>query len=231
MLKNSQNLTNKIMQEIKEKDIKMRPRIYFVAGALSLILGTALSLVAAAFLVHLTSFRLRTDLPFDFLRLGHFGWQPFFVIFPWPLILSTVSLLILGIILLKKYEFSYKQNFAVLATAAILAVLLLGVIIDRLEAHRGFERFEPVKGFYHERLPGKNWVAGEILEVGEDSVLIQSLNGQEIKIFWDRETLLPLGRNFKIGQIIRVFGERENSQLRAKGVLPGRMAPPRFFIK
>lgn len=213
------DIANKVMREIKNRHISMRPRFFFVAGSFLLVGGLTFAFILAIFLVHLILFRLRVDAPFEFLRFGPPGIPPFFVMFPWRFLLIAGFAVAFGIYLLKKCEFSYKYNFVLIVGITIIAIILTGVIVDYLEPSRRLESLPTVRGLYRERLPGKNWVIGEILEVTADSVRVSSLDGREVKIIWDKSTVLPLGRDFKVGQGVRAFGKWQDSTLQAQGII------------
>lgn len=215
------NIANKVMQEIHKKGIRMRPRAYFLAGSLLLTAGLMVIFFIATFLFNIISFRLRVDAPHEFLRFGPPGMLPFFRLLPWLPLLIAVSLVFVGIHLLKKYEFSFKHNFAVIAAITIFLVIAAGFIIDRIGASRRLEILPPIKGFYQERLPGENWVIGEILEISGDSVRIKSLDGRKIVVILNETTMLPMGRNFKVGESIRAFGKWQDSVLHAEGIMGG----------
>lgn len=217
----TKDIANKVMQEIKEKHISMRPRFFFVAGSFLLIGGLTFAFVLAIFLVHLILFRLRLDAPFEFLRFGPPGIPPFFIMFPWRFLLIAGFAVALGIYLLKKCEFSYKYNFALITGITIITIILTGIIVDCFKPNRRLERLPPMRGLYKERLPGVNWVIGEILEISGESVRVQSLDGRVVVIIWDKSTMLPMGRDFKIGQNIRAFGDWQDSVLHAEGIMRG----------
>ena len=209
------------MQEIHKKGIRMRPRAYFLAGSLLLAAGLMVIFFIAIFLFNIISFRLRVDAPHEFLRFGSPGILPFLRLLPWLPLLIAVSLVFAGIHLLKKYEFSFKHNFAVIAAITIFLVIAVGFIIDCIGANRRLERLPPIKGFYQERLPGENWVVGEILYINEDKIFVQLPDGREITVIWGKTTMLPMGRDFKVGENIRVFGEWRDNSLQAQGIIKG----------
>lgn len=146
------DLSKKVMQEIKRRGIKMRPRLYFVFGSVLLGLGLAGAILTAVFFLNLFVFRLRILGPLGYLRLGRPGLLPFIVSFPWTVLLVSVVGIAAGLALLKRYEFSYKKNFLVLAIVLITVIGVLGFLLDRI----GFnERVAPrrhMRPFYRHYL-------------------------------------------------------------------------------
>lgn len=119
------DITKQVMGRIHTEHIKMRPRWYFVLGSLATFVGLVMSILASVFLLSFIKLSLRgggkmAEYKMDEL-LSHFSW--------WGPIVALVSLL-LGIWLLRQYEFSYKKNFALLAIGFVLAVVAASFILD-----------------------------------------------------------------------------------------------------
>jgi hypothetical protein len=154
MTKHKQNkpkdLTKNIMSEIKSGQVKMKPRLHFIAGSVLTGLGIASSLFTTLLIMTMTFFRLR--------RFGLVGllWpgKPFFA--PMPLLILMVSLIILwgGIKLLKRYDFSYKYNFLAIIITVITLVITLGFLFDRLGINQHLQKRPQLKRFYQQHQPG-----------------------------------------------------------------------------
>jgi len=141
--KNQLKLKEKIMSQVKTGKIVMKPKWYFVAGSLLLFGGLVSLTVGAIFLINLTIFILRKRGPMSSWRL-----QMMVEIFPWWAPALAIIGIILGIWLLKKYDFSYKKNFKLIIISFVLAILLGGFLIDRLGLNDYWARRRPMKGFY-----------------------------------------------------------------------------------
>ena len=136
----NKDLSQKVMQEIKSREIKMRPRLYFVGGSVLLGLGLAGAIIIAVFFLNLFVFRLRILGPWNYLQFGRPGLRPFLTNFPWTVLLVSVVGIVAGLTLLKRYEFSYKKNFLVLTIVLVTVIGVLGFLLDRV----GFnERIAP----------------------------------------------------------------------------------------
>lgn len=113
------------MGRIHAEHIKMRPRWYFVLGSLATFVGLVMSILASVFLLSFIKLSLRgggkmAEYKMDEL-LSHFSW--------WGPVIALTSLL-LGIWLLRQYEFSYKKNFALIAAGFVLAIVAASFILD-----------------------------------------------------------------------------------------------------
>lgn len=113
------------MGRIQTEHIKMRPRWYFILGSLATFVGLVMSILASVFLLSFIKLSLRgagkmAEYKMDML-LAHFSW--------WGPIIALASLL-LGIWLLRQYEFSYKKNFVFIAVGFVLAIVAASFILD-----------------------------------------------------------------------------------------------------
>jgi len=243
--KEKSDLSQKVMAQIKNQQIKMHSRLYFILGSVLMGAGLAGALITSMFFVAVVSFRLRVYSPTGYLWFGRLGLKPFLLTFPWIPLLVGIAGIMGGIIILKKYEFSYKKSFIGIAIVIIALVLAFGYLLD----HTAFnERFyqAPIGRLLHERrqLSGDNWVIGEIITVGEHEIVLIGPDDKEVKATWDKHTLLPSGGDFEVGQKVKLIGEWQDDVFVAQGVgqdkmqwrgmkrgdpqVKGRMAPPHF---
>ncbi len=155
---NQLKLEEKVMSQVKTGKIAMKPKWYFAAGSLLLFSGVVSLSMGAIFLINLTIFALRRRGPITCWRL-----QAMIENFPWWAPVLAIIGIILGIRLLKKYDFSYKKNFKLIAISFILAVLFGGFLIDSLGINDHWARRGLMKGFYQRleprnefRKPGRN---------------------------------------------------------------------------
>ena len=138
MSRDLKNIQEDVMSKIKQGQLKMRPKIYFVIGSVMTFLGLVASIVVSVFTIGLISFLLRSNGR----MFGRNKMEYLSSIFPWWLIVVAVLGLITGIILIRKYDFSYKIDLKKAAVLAILAVIISGWLVDIL----GFNDFLIRKG-------------------------------------------------------------------------------------
>lgn len=137
------DLTKKIMSKIDSGEIKMRPKIYFVAGSVITFTGLIFSIIASAFFINLTRFVIRSQSP-----MKQFRFEQMIYNFPWWIPVAALVLIILGIYLLKKYDFSYKKNFLVIVLSFIIAVFAAGWLMDFFGINLTLGRRGPMRRFY-----------------------------------------------------------------------------------
>jgi hypothetical protein len=127
MSKKQITISDQVMEKIHGQHIRMRPKIYYFFGSLIIFIGLVFSVISSVFLVSLTRFSLRTHGPMGQLRL-----EQFLSSFPWWAPIFAIIGLITGILIMRKYDFSYKYNFPMLIVGFIFAVVIAGWTIDYL---------------------------------------------------------------------------------------------------
>lgn len=140
MSKKELNISKNVMSEIKNGQIKMKPKWYFVLGSMFAVFGITALFITSSYLVSLIVFSLRTHGPMGQIRFDQLVSE-----FPlWAPIFAIIGI-VLGVSMLKEYDFFYKNNFLVVIVGIISAIILAGVLmdyysIDVLFAKKGFGR-------------------------------------------------------------------------------------------
>lgn len=133
---NELKIKNVVMDKILSGQVKMKPKWYFVAGSALSFIGLVGLIIGSTFLVNLMMFLIRKQGPGTgriLYMLENFPlWVPF----------VAFGFVILGIILLKRYDFSYKKNFTLIVLTMVLAVLVSAKLIDLF----GFSKIWEKKG-------------------------------------------------------------------------------------
>lgn len=149
------NLSDDVMSKIRDGRVKMRPRVYFVAGSVLTFFGVVASAVSAAFLFSVIQFALRPHGP-----MGSYRLEQMMASFPWWALGLALLSLGIGIGILRRYEFSYKKNFLLVGIGFVLAVFSAGWIIDRAGFDDAWFTRGPMRGMMRQYLPVSD--AGEI---------------------------------------------------------------------
>lgn len=145
MSKHKIDITKKVMSKIKTGQIKMKPKWYFWLGSLSMFIALVGLVIVSIFLISLVTFSLRSHGP-----MGAIRYQQIVSSFPWWAPIIIVIGLITGIILLKKYDFSYKKNFIFIIIIFVSAVLLAGILMDILGFDNLWIKRGPMRRFYQQ---------------------------------------------------------------------------------
>lgn len=142
------NLEKTVMAKITAGTINMKPRWFFVLGSVSMMLGLVSASVGAIFLMNLLFFSLRQHGP-----MGEWRLQLMMESFPWWVLLLAIGGILSGIYLLKKYDFSYKKNFSLIASVFIIAIVSAAFLIDLTGINDLWFRQGPMRKFYQRYQP------------------------------------------------------------------------------
>lgn len=145
MSKKRLTIADSVLREINTKKITMRPRWYFVMGALLLWGGLITSITLSIFIVGLYRFAIRSQSPMAQERISYLLSS-----FPWWIPLLGFLSLIIGIYLLHKYEFSYKVNYPLLIIIFVTSIIGAGVVSDFLGIPEQLTRRGPMRGIMRE---------------------------------------------------------------------------------
>lgn len=150
-VKPSVNFEKAIMAKVSSNEISMKPKWYFVLGSILTIISFSGLSIGAIFLTNLTIFSLRKHGP-----MGQWRLQQLIESFPlWMPILAALGM-VLGMWVLRKYDFSYKKNFRLIVLAFVVSVFLTAIIIDTLGLNDAWSRRGPMRRLYQQVEEGKS---------------------------------------------------------------------------
>lgn len=145
MPKELNQIKDKVMTEIRQNKLKMKPRAYFVIGSLLTLTGLMFSIATSVFFLGLTRFAFRGR---GF--IGRYRLDIWLDNFPWWAPVLGILGLAAGIYILKKYDFSYRKNFLHIVILFVISVLLAGWIIDLTGLNDALVRHGPMQGIMHQ---------------------------------------------------------------------------------
>jgi uncharacterized membrane protein len=148
MSKNIKDMEKEIMSKIDQGKIKMKPRVYFIMGSILTFLGLVFAIVTATFLTGLIRFSLRTQG-----RMAQYKMEQLIENFPWWTLILTIIALIIGIWLIRHYEFSYKVKPWVIIIGFILAIFIAGWLVDKTGFNEIVRQHGPMKGIMRNYVP------------------------------------------------------------------------------
>lgn len=214
------NIEDRVMQEIAEKKVVMRPRTYFILGSFFLGMGIVGFSFLAAFFINILIFHFLENQPFNLLQLGPFGLRVFWRTFPWEALLIGIGGVLAGLFLLKQEEFSYKKGFLGLFLALFFAIMVTSVIINLAKVNEKIQGEENMRPLYSPLAyeSGENWISGRITEIEEEELLLELPSGKNVDMLITEETVKPTNLELKVGEIIRAIGIWEKDVFVAKGI-------------
>lgn len=221
-------IAEKILNKLKNGQVKMRPKIYFVLKAGLIILGTLIVALFTLFLISFISFTLRANGILVLPIFGFRGFGAFFSSLPWLLIVAAALLIIILEILFKHFAFAYRRPILYSVLGILIIVVIGTFVIDKTPFHSGlFDRaregrlpvFGPVyRGFGGMQRPN-NAQFGIVTEINNEGFIIKTRDEQILNVIIGENTRLPFGRDIKKDDAIMVLGEKNDSTIRAEGVI------------
>lgn len=183
-MKNIQNnLKKDILSKINSGDIKMKPKIYFTAKTILVLLAVTVTIVVLFFLISFMVFSIRDSSRLFLLGFGDAGIWTFLITFPWLLLVIEIILLVVVDILLKYFKFAYKTPFIYLVTGTTIVVVFISFFVSSIPIHETLyqeatEQKIPVfETIYKEakRPPAEDGVfRGIVININDDTFTILS---------------------------------------------------------
>jgi hypothetical protein len=136
------DIEKKVMGAVSSGKLKMKPKWYFVLGSVLMSTGLVFATISAVFLTNLTFFLANKRGP------GYGRLTMMLTSFPLWVPVLAVTGIVLGIIILRKYDFSYKKNFLGIVILFIGLVIIAGLLIDRLGLNEVWATRGTMRGFY-----------------------------------------------------------------------------------
>lgn len=135
------DLKTKVIKAVENGAVTMRPRAFFIAGSALSLLGLLISSVTLVFALYLARFALTHPGPGAERKLSLL-----LTSLPWYIPALAVISLIGGLLLLRRYDFSYKKHFGY-----ILAIIIVGLWLgsSALE-HSRIEEFLTTRGYFRQ---------------------------------------------------------------------------------
>jgi hypothetical protein len=216
-----------LLDKIKKGEVKRRPKSYFVIRSFLYALIILAILGFSLFLGSFIFFSMRATGIFFLPILGFPGLKLFLLSFPWILIVFIVLLIVLAEALLKKLHVIYSRPLLYSAIVLVVLVFFGSFVMERTRIHAGlFERARedmlpimgPVyKGFGNRQI--RNTCIGEVTAVLTDGLIVETVDGREVKVVTSEGTNCPCGlEQIDTGDMVIIMGEEKDGEISALGV-------------
>lgn len=222
---NKNTISQKILNEIKKRKVKMRPKCYFVLKTLFYILGAVLVLILAVFLVSFIIFVLRVSGAFFLPRFGFSGLRAFLAFLPWVLIFMAVLFILITEVFAKRFSIVYRKPLLYSVLGLLLIVLIAGYFVVKTPFHKNlfnYAQSHPLPLFgrmyrdYGMRRP-PHITVGTVVKISENSLEIETEKGERLKVVLSDEIGLSAGQEAEVGDLIMIIGKRSNDSIQARG--------------
>lgn len=224
---NDKKLSSKILERIKDGEVRMVPKWRFVLSSALLFLGALIIFFTLLYLASFGIFMLRES---GALFVPLFGMRGILIfVGALPLILIGLLLLFVFIleVLVRRYAFIYRRPLLVSVGAILALVVFGGIALERTRIHHELYRQAranqlppPIGNMY--RAGGSHIPEverGQILSFIPGGFVLQDEDGTSTVLI-EAHTRLPFGADFKVGDQVVVFGDEASGTIHAFGVGP-----------
>src|ERR1035437_8027474 len=135
MNKSSEYIKNIVLKKIRQGNIHMRPRIYFIIQIILVIAVTLIALIASAFVISFAFFSIHESGELFLLGFGIRGLFTFLSLFPWFTLVVTLILIFILEWLLRHFKFNYRVPILKMFILALLGIVLIGLLVVTTPIH------------------------------------------------------------------------------------------------
>ncbi len=206
------DISKQVMQKIDHRQISMRPRGYFVAQRMLLIVGLILaSLLCVSGLVAF-SYAIKNNSFSDYVQFGGLGWGQYLASIPW---LGLITTLLAGVAVVwltnQLFGFIQSRRNMVAAMAVLLIVISFGLGL-------GSPSSSPVSKLASGYRLGSEQqkLVGTIIKISDSEIIIETSSG--IKTTSLRNVDFYHDQIPKVGDRVMILGLSKNGQLHATAI-------------
>ncbi|MEE8180106.1 MAG: hypothetical protein V3T89_03205 [bacterium] len=220
------DLQAKVMKRIKDEKISFRSKYVFLAKKLGLRGGFILSLVLAILFFNLAFFTMKVSGNLEFLSFGRMGILAFLESFPYHWILIGLLFFLVSSTILSRYDISYKKPFKAILAVLFGIVFVLGILLavsgtnEVIEERVSQGKAPFLQSFYRRRELWKNGLVGEVIEIRSSGLLVETGGRKRVFVQFTENILLPVGSDFKFGDLIRTVGKWDGEDFHAYVLRP-----------
>jgi len=140
------DIKESVMRKVKNDEIRMKPRWIFIVGSLLSIIGIIGSCIVSTIMLSIVFFTVRSRG-----LMGQWKVQQLMDLFPWWAFIIAIVGMILGIILLKKFDFSYRKNFIGIIVVVLFSFLVSAYALDSLGVPAIVTQHGPMNQMYQQQ--------------------------------------------------------------------------------
>ncbi len=225
---NLETLATRVISEIKQENISMHSRLYFMFRTSLWVLAIVFIFAATLYLVSLITFIISGN---ALGGLAFFGMRGFVIMLhslPWLLILAVASLILLLEFLSSHFRFMYKRPFVYSLLAFLTILIVGGTLLAKTTLHkRAFKLTEsynlPIAApLYHGYAlrHSEHMHIGVIEQIVGNEILITTRDGNTVTILIQKSTKRPSRVVLEDGMTVMVVGKKDGTTIIAEGIRP-----------
>ena len=213
------SISDTVLNKIKSKEVKMRPKYYFILRTILTVLSIFAVTLFVLYLISFIFFILRASGIWFLPEFGFSGIKVFLTSLPWVLILIVVTLIIILEVLTKRFTFVYRKPIFYSMLVIVIFVLLGSFVIGKTQFHpnlfwKAQENRLPVAGKLYRDFDVnklKEVHRGIVSEITKDGFYLEKPDSQILKIVITPNTKLLFKKENAKGNEVVIMGKEDNS--------------------
>lgn len=203
----------------------MHSKLYFRLLSWALVASASIFIMLSA-LTGLIAYRqINFGRGLNLEEFGARGNADFIAALPWMAIASGVLTFVAAYILIKHFDLSYRYRLYIIIAALVVAISGLGIVFANTGIGNKASDLAPFRGLhtFHD-FSDEHRLVGEVIYMEEGKFILLTDKG-EVTVY-PEENMRGRPFDYKAGDTVTVFGDRQEDGFRAYGVRPGDRQPP-----
>lgn len=213
-------IKQKIIDRIQDRQLQMKPRWHFIIRSLARALLITVVFACLLYLLSFFFFAARGSGTWYLISFGWRGFGLFLASLPWVLLLVVFILILIVETMLRRFGSGWRRSFVYgLLLVALLSVgsgwLISQSPLHRSLYHKSWEEDLPLVGplyRHYARWETDNVYLGEIIDLGEDFLVLQTDDGEEM-VFDRLPDSAPWTKERSAGQRVMAITREVDGQL------------------
>ncbi len=212
----SPSLIKRVLEQVRNGRVKMRPKSYFILRTILVVLIVCLVALFVLYLVSFIVFNLRTSGVWFLPKFGFGAMGVFFRSLPWLLIVIALVLIIVLEVFVKRFPFAYRRPILYSVLGIILLAFLGSFLIAKTPFHpelfwRAREGRLPMMGGFYGGL-GLPKLAdvhqGIVIGITDEGFSIETPRGELL-------TVVATSTDIQENDRVVVLGKRDDNRVEA----------------
>jgi len=222
---NKNDLSEKIMEDIKSQDVKMHSKLYFRLLSWALVASASIFIMLSAITGLIAYRQINYGRGLDLGEFGTRGNAEFIAALPWMAIVAGALTFVATYILIKHFDLSYKYRLYIIIAALVVAVAGLGIVFANTGLGNKASELPPFRGLHtFNEFSDDHRLVGEVVHIEEDSFTLSTEEGE--MTVYPEDNMRGRVFNYEVGNTVTVFGEKQEDGFKAYGVRSGDRQPP-----
>lgn len=221
------SLPEVILDKVKQGEVKMKSKYYFILRTALIMAGAIVALTAALYFTSFVFFALQRSGLIFLPGFGLTGLKLLVGNLPWLIIIIVLIFIFLLELFVKKFKFIYRKPLLYSALIVIAFVGISGFVVKQTPLHRHFYKqvqsghlplVRPLyrgMGMMH---PIDDFHPGVISEITDNGFVLIRYDGKALIVSTSTDTHFPFRDVLQIGSQVMVLGELEGESVSARGI-------------